>query len=109
MFGLYFTESRYVREAKSSNRDDLLLVQSIQITDKFGFDKQTADKARSSSSSETVFVAADPASFCVNGLGKDFYFIYDFLLLKVTSLPSVLNQKLFFFFQALLLPAQYFY
>lgn len=48
----------------------MLLVQSIQITDKFGFDKQTADKARSSTSSETVFVAADPAAFCVNGLGK---------------------------------------
>lgn len=67
-----FIESRYVREAKATNRDDLLLVQSIQITDKFGFDKQTADKARSSSSSETVFVATDPASFCVNGLGKHF-------------------------------------
>lgn len=48
----------------------MLLVQSIQITDKFGFDKQTAEKPRSSTSSETVFVAADPAAFCVNGLGK---------------------------------------
>lgn len=48
----------------------MLLVQSIQITDKFGFDKQTADKPRGSTSSETVFVAADPAAFCVNGLGK---------------------------------------
>lgn len=48
----------------------MLLVQSIQITDKFGFDKQTAEKPRGSSSSETVFVATDPAAFCVNGLGK---------------------------------------
>lgn len=46
----------------------MLLVQSIQITDKFGFDKQTAvEKTRSSS--ETVFVASDQAAFCVNGLG----------------------------------------
>lgn len=70
---LFSTESRFVREAKSTNRDDMLLVQSIQITDKFGFDKQTADKARSSTSSETVFVAAEPGSFCVNGLGKILY------------------------------------
>lgn len=47
----------------------MLLVQSIQITDKFGFEKQTADKPRTSS--ETVFVATDPAAFCVNGLGID--------------------------------------
>lgn len=47
----------------------MLLVQSIQITDKFGFDKQTSlEKSRSSS--ETVFVSTDPAAFCVNGLGK---------------------------------------
>lgn len=48
----------------------MLLVQSIQITDKFGFDKQTSmEKARASS--ETVFVANDPATaFCVNGLGN---------------------------------------
>lgn len=59
----------------------MLLVQSIQITDKFGFDKQTAfDKSRSSS--ETVFVSSDPAAFCVNGLGKcicihhSFFFFY---------------------------------
>lgn len=59
-----------MREAKTPTRDDMLLVQSIQITDKFGFDKQTAEKPRGSTSSETVFVAADPAAFCVNGLGK---------------------------------------
>lgn len=47
----------------------MLLVQSIQITDKFGFDKQTSEKSRASS--ETVFVSTDPAAFCVNGLGNE--------------------------------------
>lgn len=63
------SESRFTRETKTPSREDMLLVQSIQITDKFGFDKQTSlDKSRSSS--ETVFVSTDPAAFCVNGLGK---------------------------------------
>lgn len=62
-------ESRFTRETKTPSREDMLLVQSIQITDKFGFDKQTSlEKARSSS--ETVFVSTDPAAFCVNGLGN---------------------------------------
>lgn len=62
------TESRFTRETKTPSRDDMLLVQSIQITDKFGFDKQTAlEKSRASS--ETVFVASEAAAFCVNGLG----------------------------------------
>lgn len=52
----------------------MLLVQSIQITDKFGFDKQTAERPRSSS--ETVFLAADPAAFCINGLGKFLHLLF---------------------------------
>lgn len=68
-FSFCITESRFTRETKTPSREDMLLVQSIQITDKFGFDKQTAlEKSRSSS--ETVFVSTDPAAFCVNGLGK---------------------------------------
>lgn len=68
-FSFCITESRFTRETKTPSREDMLLVQSIQITDKFGFDKQTSlEKARSSS--ETVFVSTDPAAFCVNGLGK---------------------------------------
>lgn len=64
------TESRFTRETKAPSREDMLLVQSIQITDKFGFDKQTSTE-KSRSSSETVFVANDPATaFCVNGFGK---------------------------------------
>ncbi|XP_062536166.1 uncharacterized protein LOC134205176 [Armigeres subalbatus] len=50
-------------------QDDMLLVQSIQITDKFGFEKQQQAKPKISSS-ETVFVAAsDSQGICVNGLG----------------------------------------
>lgn len=48
----------------------MLLVQSIQITDKFGFEKQQAAKPKTSSSSETVFFAPEATGFCVNGLGK---------------------------------------
>lgn len=71
-FSLIFrfsAESRFTRETKTPSHEDMLLVQSIQITDKFGFDKQTSlEKSRASS--ETVFVSTDPAAFCVNGLGK---------------------------------------
>lgn len=49
----------------------MLLVQSIQITDKFGFEKQQGGKPKTSSSSETVFFAPEATGFCVNGLGKD--------------------------------------
>lgn len=67
----------------------MLLVQSIQITDKFGFDKQTAlDKTRSS---ETVFVATDPAAFCVNGLGMIFIQLFDNYFIEW-------HLKYFFFF-----------
>ncbi|XP_058813376.1 uncharacterized protein LOC131677531 [Topomyia yanbarensis] len=49
-------------------QDDMLLVQSIQITDKFGFEKQQGKPKISSS--ETVFVASsDAQGICVNGLG----------------------------------------
>ncbi|XP_055587928.1 uncharacterized protein LOC129740317 [Uranotaenia lowii] len=49
--------------------DDMLLVESIKITDKFGFEKQQQSKPKVSSS-ETVFVASsDTQGICVNGLG----------------------------------------
>lgn len=46
----------------------MLLVQSIQIKDNFGFNKQT--QAKEETQTETVFVANDNQGFCVNGLGK---------------------------------------
>lgn len=54
-------------------RDEMLLVQSIQINDKFGFaSKQQQDKPVSYGSSETVFYATpeQAQSFCVNGVGE---------------------------------------
>lgn len=70
-------ESRIRRETtKQSNHDDMLLVQSIQITDKFGFEKQQGAKPKTPSSSETVFFAAEPTGFCVNGLGKFFFSLF---------------------------------
>lgn len=65
------TEIRLRREATSKNaHDDMLLVQSIQITDKFGFEKQQQSKPKLVNSSETVFLAADAQGLCVNALGK---------------------------------------
>lgn len=62
--------ARHRRETtRQAPQDDMLLVQSIQITDKFGFEKQQGAKPKLSSS-ETVFVANDGQGICVNGLGK---------------------------------------
>ena len=68
------TEIRTRRETtKQAAVDDMLLVQSIQITDKFGFEKQQA-KPKAINNSETVFVANSRESVCVNGLGEYFFF-----------------------------------
>lgn len=52
----------------------MLLVQSIQITDKFGFEEQKARKAGSGENyegNETTFTATDGAhGFCVNAIGE---------------------------------------
>jgi PAN domain len=51
--------------------EDMLLVQSIHITDKFGFASKQQQAKPTVSSSETVFYATpDSQSFCVNGLGE---------------------------------------
>ncbi|XP_055373821.1 uncharacterized protein LOC129607110 [Condylostylus longicornis] len=53
-----------------TNHDDMLLVQSIQITDKFGFDKHKQSKSGANGSSETVFMSSnDGHGFCVNAIG----------------------------------------
>ncbi|KAG5673720.1 hypothetical protein PVAND_003740 [Polypedilum vanderplanki] len=61
------------RNVDTSVNDDMLLVQSIQITDKFGFtNKQQQQQTTETTlrNSETVFYAKpDAQSFCVNGLG----------------------------------------
>lgn len=53
---------------------DMLLVQSIQITDKFGFDEQQSRKSSIggySENNETEFTTANPGrGFCVNAFGR---------------------------------------
>nr|CAH7728314.1 unnamed protein product [Callosobruchus chinensis] len=51
--------------SSSTAQDDMLLVQTIQITDKFGFDKNAN---RSSSGSEAIYIAGD-GGLCVNVAG----------------------------------------
>lgn len=52
----------------------MLLVQSIQITDKFGFDEQQSRKSNIggySDNNETEFTTTNPGrGFCVNAFGK---------------------------------------
>lgn len=62
----------YLRSRRETTRnihEDMLLVQSIKITDKFGFEKQEGD-LEVMKPSGTVFLAPDTQNFCVNGLGK---------------------------------------
>lgn len=61
------------RNTLMSPHEDLLLVQSIQINDKFGFaSKQQQEEKRPFGKSETVFYATPegPNGFCVNGMGE---------------------------------------
>ncbi|XP_055849060.1 uncharacterized protein LOC129914045 [Episyrphus balteatus] len=66
-----YSERRSRREAvKQPSQEDMMLVQSIQITDKFGFDKQQLTKSTGYDGSETVFISGDAAQgFCVNAIG----------------------------------------
>lgn len=70
------------RNAEKNPHEDMLLVQSIQITDKFGFANKQQQQAKPSiSSSETVFYAKpDAQSFCVNGLGE-FHLLHVYIYL----------------------------
>lgn len=55
------------RRSASVSQEDMLLVQSIQITDKFGFD---SDVNKSRIDNEAVYVPSD--SFCINIAGLFF-------------------------------------
>lgn len=62
-------------DEKINMHEDMLLVQTIHINDKFGFaskqQQQPKPTAPTNSNSETVFfVTPEPQAFCVNGLGK---------------------------------------
>ena len=65
---------RQKREVKTPS--DMLLVQSIQISDKFGFDEQQSRKSNIggySDNNETEFTTAHPGrGFCVNAFGRWF-------------------------------------
>lgn len=51
-------------------RDDLLLVQSIQITDKFGFERAKNQSNKNAMATETVFMQTESANgICVNMAG----------------------------------------
>lgn len=65
-------EKRVRRDTLTSPHDDMLLVQSIQINDKFGFAQKHQQPAFGNS--ETIFNAAPETpngGFCVNGVGKE--------------------------------------
>ncbi|XP_066251225.1 uncharacterized protein [Euwallacea similis] len=54
------------RRSTDQAHEDLLLVQSIQITDKFGFDK---DANKTALSSESVYINDDSNGLCLNMVG----------------------------------------
>lgn len=68
------TDTTSMRRRRETH-EDMLLVQSIQINDKFGFASKRQEEKPTSlfGNSETVFVSSDDATdgICVNGLGKN--------------------------------------
>lgn len=59
-------------DEKTNLHEDMLLVQTIQINDKFGFankHQQTKPTLASGDNSETVFFVPSEQSYCVNGIG----------------------------------------
>lgn len=64
---------RSKRETVDTNKpshEDMLLVQSIQISDKFGFEKQQRPNDDGVGGGDTVSMSADTSGFCVNAIGK---------------------------------------
>jgi len=60
--------SRQERDITRLVSDDLLLTQSIFITDKFGFDESKA--SRNVNNTETPFIVANYQDACINSYGK---------------------------------------
>lgn len=51
--------------------DNILLVQSIQITDKFGFNQDAANSLNSTENREKIYTSLNDETFtCLNGYGK---------------------------------------
>lgn len=61
-------------DKQKPSQEDMLLVQSIQITDKFGFDRQQQTKSSLDNfdeHNESVFISSETIQgFCVNAIGK---------------------------------------
>jgi PAN domain len=80
------------RDALTNPHEDLLLVQSITISDKFGFAQKQQDLAVKPTygDSETVFYATPDSTtggYCVNGIGKqNFQPDFNRILTKISSL-----------------------
>ncbi|XP_034116447.1 uncharacterized protein LOC117576034 isoform X2 [Drosophila albomicans] len=66
-------QRREIENALKSGAEEMLLVQSIQITDKFGFEQQQSRKAsigENYEGNETTFTASETGhGFCVNAIG----------------------------------------
>lgn len=62
---------RDIDTSKKSAPSDMLLVQSIQITDKFGFKQDKQESGDYYDGNETTFTANEEGhGFCVNAIGK---------------------------------------
>ncbi|XP_059218866.1 uncharacterized protein LOC106085376 [Stomoxys calcitrans] len=66
-----FRHGRKQRDvSQKSSEDNILLVQSIQITDKFGFNQEETNALNSSEEHEKIFTGTTEESFtCLNGYG----------------------------------------
>ncbi|XP_046865368.1 uncharacterized protein LOC6647167 [Drosophila willistoni] len=61
---------RAVEMPSKTSPGDMLLVQSIQITDKFGFEQQKQQSRQNYEANETTFITGEGAhGFCVNAIG----------------------------------------
>jgi len=67
-------QKREINTSTKSNPEEMLLVQSIQITDKFGFEQQQSRKAsigENYEGNETTFTSNESGhGFCVNAIGE---------------------------------------
>lgn len=54
------------RRSTSDSNDDMILVQSIQITDKFGFERENTTK---SIENDAIYITSNESSYCVNMAG----------------------------------------
>ncbi|EDV93617.1 GH19413 [Drosophila grimshawi] len=93
-------DMRQKRELNSP--EEMLLVQSIQITDKFGFDKQQGRKSNIgeySEDNETDFKTADAGhGFCVNAIGlisaATFFLVTQLAIIGIWTVCYQRRQKL---------------